>query len=85
MKNIPGEKGELWVWGCGGTDISEVVPIDLHLFRWRMGCPAQSSSLPGALGSVEESGVEQVWVNPGQRDLSETSRQKGKLCGGLQW
>lgn len=30
-------------------------------------------------GFVEGAGVEQVWVNPGQRDSSETKKQKGKL------
>lgn len=78
-ENDPREKGgapDMGVWrhkplSCVPTNpltlLENGVPSAIH-------CPAWS---PG--GFVEGAGVEQVWVNPGQRDSSE---QKGKLCGG---
>lgn len=70
---------------CGGANLSKLCSHRPPYSAGEWG--AQREPLPSleSLGSVEGAGVEQMWVNPGQRDISETSGQKGKLCGpGLQ-
>lgn len=79
-EDSPGKRGALWGRGLEAQTSPSCVPTDaLILLGNGVPCAIHRPAWSPSGGSVEGARVQQVWINPGQRDFSKTNRRKGNL------